>query len=111
MQAAQLLRTARRRAGLTLRELGALAGTSHSTLAAYESGSKTPNVATLDRVLEAAGFSTDVTLHRRHRGSAALPRGDELAAVLELAAEFPSRHSPTLDAPVFGRPTERADQR
>ena len=103
MDAARLLRTARHEAGLTLRELGARAGTSHSTLAAYESGSKSPNVTTLDRVLRAAGFATDVELHRRHRGSAALSRGEELAAVLELAAEFPARHAPLLEAPVFGR--------
>ena len=57
---------------------------------------------TLDRVLSAAGFESDVDLHRRHRGSAALARGDELAAVLELAEAFPARHSNSLDAPVFG---------
>ena len=103
MDAAELVKTARRRAGLTLRDLGAMAGTSHSTLAAYESGSKTPNVATLDRILHAAGFATEVTLHQRHRTSDGLTRGDELVAVLELAAAFPTRHSLVLDAPVFGR--------
>lgn len=80
-----------------------MAGTSHSTLAAYESGSKTPNVATLDRILHAAGFATEVTLHRRHRTAGGLTRGDELVAVLELAAAFPARHSQVLEAPVFGR--------
>ena len=103
MDAARLLRTARLEAGLTLRQLGTLAGTSHSTLAAYESASKSPNVATLDRVLRAAGFESDVELHRRHRGSEELTRGEELAAVLELAAEFPARHAARLEAPVFGR--------
>ncbi len=102
MDSAELLRTARRRAGLTLRELGQRAGTSHSTLAAYESGSKSPNVATLNRVLAAAGFAADVELHRRQRGSTELPRGEELAAVLELAAAFPARHADRLEMPVFG---------
>ncbi len=103
MDPAHLLRSARLEAGLTLRELGQRAGTSHSTLAAYESGSKSPNVATFNRVLRAAGFAVDVELHRRHRGTAALPKGQELAAVLELAAAFPAQHSDQLAMPVFGR--------
>lgn len=103
MDAARLLKSARHEAALTLRELGELAGTSHSTLAAYESGSKTPNVATLDRVLRAAGFAADVELHRRHRLSDGLSRGDELVAVLHLAAAFPARHADRLEAPIFGR--------
>lgn len=102
MDASQLLLSARTEAGLTLRELGELAGTSHSTLSAYEAGRKSPNVATLDRILRAAGFAADVELHQRHRGSSELSRGDELAAVLELAGEFPARHSKTLHMPVFG---------
>ena len=103
MHAATLIRTARTQAGLTLRELGDRAATSHSTLAAYESGTKTPNVATLQRVLNAAGFSVDVELHPRQRGTESLPRGHELEAVLELAAAFPARHSDRLEAPIFGR--------
>lgn len=102
MNAAHLLRSARHEAGLTLRELAERANTSHSTLAAYESGSKSPNVSTLDRVLRAAGFAVDVELQRRHRGSVDLPRGDELAAVLELAAAFPAKHHDRLQMPVFG---------
>jgi len=86
---------------MTLRELAALAATSHSTLAAYESGSKTPNTRTFLRILEAAGFAVDIELSPRHRGTAALRRGKELVAVLELAAEFPARHAPTLEAPIF----------
>ena len=104
MHAGHILREARLRAGLTLRELASQAGTSHSTLAAYESTRKSPSVATFDRVLQASGFHPDVELHRRHRGSAELPRGEELAAVLELAAAFPARHAARLDAPIFGRP-------
>lgn len=88
---------------MTLRELGERAGTSHSTLAAYESGTKSPNVSTLDRILRAAGFASDVELHRRQHGSPELPRGEELAAVLELAAAFPARHADHLEMPVFGQ--------
>lgn len=102
MDASIVLRDARSRAGLTLRELAGRADTSHSTLAAYESGSKTPNVCTLDRVLRAAGFESDVSLQRRHRADQAITRGEELAAVLDLAAAFPAERARRLAYPVFG---------
>ena len=103
MNAAVVIRTARSRADLTLRALAARAGTSHSAIAAYESGAKTPSASTLDRIVQAAGFALDRVLSPRVRGNDRLDRGTELAAVLELAAEFPARHSPTLEFPVFGR--------
>ena len=103
MDAGQLIRESRTRSGLTLRELAARAGTSHSTMSAYEHGSKIPSTATLDRIVRAAGFRLDATLRRRITQVGGLSRGDELAAVLELAAAFPARHAPTLDAPVFDR--------
>jgi transcriptional regulator with XRE-family HTH domain len=104
VDAARLIRTARRRAGLTLRELAARAHTSHSTLAAYEQARKTPNVDTLDRILTACGFRVDVTLAPRPAEVAADPaaRGRELVEVLELAEMFPARHARTLAAPRFG---------
>ena len=103
MIASILLRQVRSESGLTLRQLAAKAGTSHSTVAAYESGSKTPNVATLDRVIRAAGFEADVSLERRHRADRTVLKGEELAAVLGLAAEFPARHGNLLDCPVFAK--------
>lgn len=104
MDAARLIRRARQRAGLTLRELARRAHTSHSTLAAYEQGRKTPNVDTLDRILTACGFNVDVTLAARPTDVAADPaaRGRELVEVLELAEMFPARHARTLSAPKFG---------
>ncbi len=103
-----MVREVRRRSGLSLRALGELADTSHSTLAAYESGRKVPTAATLDRIERAAGFELDTTLCRRVRtrslgSDERVLRGAELVAVLELAQEFPARHRATLDAPVFGR--------
>ena len=94
MDAALTLRHARRSAGLSLRGLAARSGTSHATLAAYESGRVIPKVDTLDRVLRAAGFATDVTLRRRADASPdeRAAKGDELLQVLELAAQFPARH-------------------
>ncbi len=104
MDAARLIRMARRRAGLSLRELARRARTSHSTLAAYERGRKTPNVDTLDRILTACGFHVNVTLEARPADVAVDPvaRGRELVEVLDLAEMFPARHSPTLTAPKFG---------
>lgn len=61
-------------------------------------------MATLNRVVRAAGFASDIRLHHRAGGSPGeLPRGEELAAVLELAEAFPARHDPELRFPVFGR--------
>ena len=93
--AGRVLREARRRAGLSLRELASRAGTSHSTLSAYESGSKTPTVTTLERILRAAGFALDLELVPR------LDRGRELERALELAGHFPARHGPALTFPRF----------
>ncbi len=104
MKSAPLLRLVRQRAGLTLRELAGRAGTSHSTLSSYEAGRVAPTVDTLDRIVRAAGFCAEIALLPRMRGDARLPRGEELAQVLQLAAQFPARHSAVLDAPVFGRP-------
>lgn len=55
MGAGSLVRRARSRADLTLRDLASRAGTSSATLSAYETGSKDPRASTLVRILEAAG--------------------------------------------------------
>jgi transcriptional regulator with XRE-family HTH domain len=96
------LRSARLRAGLTLRELARRAGTSHATLAAYEHGRKTPTVATFDRIVRAAGFQPGVELTKCVGGADPADRGRELVQVLELAARFPARHNRTLRFPRFG---------
>lgn len=101
MVAAEVLRRCRARSGHTLRSLAEVAGTSHSTLAAYESGSKVPTVATLDRIVRAAGFALDAELAPRRTQVDGLSRGAELAAVLRLAGAFPTRHEATLTYPPF----------
>jgi transcriptional regulator with XRE-family HTH domain len=55
MDAARVLRQARRRAGLTQRDLAAWAGVPQSRVAKIESGAVIPRVDTLDRLLEACG--------------------------------------------------------
>jgi len=102
--AARVLRDARMRAGLSLRELARRAGTSHPTLVAYEAGRKSPSVATFLRILDACGFAVDFELSPRVRWQDGIPRGEELEAVLALAAEFPARTSRRMSYPVFPRP-------
>ena len=104
MDAARTLRVARRRSGLSLRELAPRPGTSHATISAYEAGRVTPSVDTLDRIVRAAGFSVAPSLERRVGDEDGDPaaRGRELEEVLELAGLFPARHAPTLEMPIFG---------
>ena len=85
MDAAVLLRSARVQAGLTLRQLAAAAQTSHSTLAAYETGAKCPTVETLNRIVEAAGFRLEGHLADPAERFDREARGRELADVLDLA--------------------------
>jgi transcriptional regulator with XRE-family HTH domain len=103
VDAAVVLRRARFRARLTLRELATRAGTSHSTLAAYEQGRKVPSAGTLARIVRAAGYELTVELAPAVGGPDRAARGRELATVLELAEQFPARHAPMLEFPVFPR--------
>lgn len=103
MDASALLRRARSSAGLSLRVLAERAGTSHSTLAAYEAGRKEPSITTLERLLRAAGFELGVEMRPCVGGSDREARGRELAEVLNLAEQFPARHTRRLQYPVFGR--------
>ena len=105
MEAARTLRRARADAGLSLRALAERAGTCHATLAAYEAGRAVPRVDTLDRILRAAGYATDIdvawrpdaTDFERHA------KGDELLQAIELASMFPARHTRRLRYPRFPR--------
>ena len=100
---ARLLSAARRRSGLGLRELARRAGTSHATLHAYERGDKEPRVDTVERIARAAGFALELALTgRADPEDQRVAKGEELHQALLLAAAFPARHRPRLDAPVFG---------
>ncbi len=57
MDAAVILKAARRRAGLTQTQLAERAATTQSAIAAYEGGSKQPSMATLNRLVTGAGLS------------------------------------------------------
>lgn len=51
-----LIRTLRARVGLTQQELAATAGTSQSTIAAYESGTKSPTLRTVENLVGSLGL-------------------------------------------------------
>ncbi len=88
MDAARTLRRVRLEARLSLRALAERAGTSHATLAAYEARRAVPRVDTLDRILRAAGYATDIDVARRADATDVerSAKGEELREALELAA-------------------------
>ena len=92
MRAHRVLREARRRAGLTQRLLAQRAGTSHSTLAAYESGAKVPSTETLDRIVRAAGFELRAELIPLDPFEDRVAHSERVIEVLELAQELPTEH-------------------
>ena len=57
--AGRMLRHARRRAGLTQRQLSARVGIPQETIARIEAGRVDPRVGTLDRLLEGCGFGLE----------------------------------------------------
>lgn len=68
-----LIRGARHAAGITQLELADRAGTAQPAVAAYESGGKTPNLATLERLLGACEHDIEVLARpRMRRGAASL---------------------------------------
>lgn len=62
MDAAGLISSARRHARVTQTELADRAGTSQAAVSAYESGRRSPSVATLERLLAACGLRAQVSL-------------------------------------------------
>lgn len=61
-RAGALVAAARLQADLTQARLAELAGTTQPTISAYERGAKAPDLATLERILEAAGFELRMSL-------------------------------------------------
>jgi hypothetical protein len=103
MDAAAIIRQARSTSGLSLRELAERAGTSYSTLSAYENGRKSPRLDTLERIVRAAGASLSGSLEVGIERRNGLDRDDELFMVLDLAESLPQRRpAATLDVPRFG---------
>jgi transcriptional regulator with XRE-family HTH domain len=63
--ASELVRSARRAAGLTQAELADKLGTSQGAVARLERTSANPTIATLDRVLQATGHRLDLAVSAR----------------------------------------------
>jgi len=103
MDVADTIRAARLDAGLTQTQLAERSGTSQATLSAYEHGRKKPSAETLSRILAAAGVRLATEPASRPvltPGPGRLEKlADTLGQVIELAAELPTRHSPTLTYP------------
>lgn len=58
--AGRMVRYARRRAGLTQRQLAAASGVPQETIARIEVGRVDPRIGTVDRLLEASGMGLEV---------------------------------------------------
>jgi transcriptional regulator with XRE-family HTH domain len=70
---ARLIKDARRDAGITQLQMARRAGTAQPAVAAYESGARTPTVATLERLLDACEHDLEMqALPRVRRGAASL---------------------------------------
>ena len=60
VQGGHLIREARRRAGLTQRELAARVGTTQSAIARIEAGDSSPSLERVVRLVRACGFDLDL---------------------------------------------------
>ena len=73
MEIAGLIKGARQSAGITQLQMADRAGTAQPAVAAYESGARTPTLATLGRLLHACEHDLEVTASpRTRRGAASL---------------------------------------
>jgi len=73
IDAATLLRDARRKAALTQADLARRAHTAQSAVAAYETGARNPSLGTLERLLGACAQDVDLIVRpRMRRGAASL---------------------------------------
>jgi hypothetical protein len=104
MEPGELLRTVRRRQGMSQDEVARRAGTSQPVISAYENGRRDPTVGTLRRLVQATGEQLVVTA--RARSSDLPPAADldehahRLLDVLSLADAVPHRpRARTLRAP------------
>jgi transcriptional regulator with XRE-family HTH domain len=99
-----LLRTVRRRRGLSQAELARRAGTSQPVISAYEHGRRDPTVGTLRRLIEATGerlqLGADLPPTDLPPPGTAEEHARRLLDVLSIADAVPvRRRTPTLRAP------------
>jgi uncharacterized protein len=107
VNAALLLIEARRRSGLSRRELARRGRTSASTLSAYESGASVPSVATLARLLRAAGFRAEASL-RPAQEDDEQDRVEKIEALFAFVNVLPRGERGPLTFPAFRTPKANA---
>jgi predicted nucleotidyltransferase/DNA-binding XRE family transcriptional regulator len=108
---ARLIRESRTAAGLTQAELARRAGTSQPAIAAYEAGDKVPRVATLERLLHAAGASLEVDRPRSvsERGRLRRLLHEHRDEILELASRHHGTNVRVFGSVARGEETGRSD--
>jgi transcriptional regulator with XRE-family HTH domain len=126
MEITTLIRGARQAAGITQLELAARAGTAQPAVAAYESGAKAPNLATLERLLGACEHDIEVLAHPRvRRGAASLAElsqtieedlkqdqeADALRLLFGFADDFRGSSRPGRIALLRDEPSDTGDER
>lgn len=117
MTAGAVLRQARRRAGLTQRDVATRAGVQQSVVSAYESGGREPSLATLSALVEACGLSLELHLGESTATSGAPPRSGPVgrrlsrrrAAVLAVAARHGMSELQVFGSVARGEDTDASD--
>ena len=122
MDAGVVIRAARRRAGLTQKELARRSATTQSAVAAYEGGAKQPSVATLNRLVAAADCAVawslgparslvhatvDAIAHSLHAGG----EQEALRLAADLWTELASMPTPTVTMEIEADPGSTGDRR
>ncbi len=108
---AQLIREARSATGMTQTELAKRARTSQSAIAAYESGAKIPTVATLERLLRAAGTELTAIPTRGGQRTTRLSRllHERRQRIVEVAADHHASNVRVFGSVARGEETDRSD--
>src|SRR5688500_15364491 len=99
MDAALLIRTCRRRAGLSQRDLARRADTSAAAVCLYERGERVPRVDTLARLIAASGATLELVAARSPIDVDA--NGRELVELLALADDLPQRSGREIESTPF----------
>jgi transcriptional regulator with XRE-family HTH domain len=108
MDAATLLRRARKRSGLTQREVAARAGLTQPVVAAYEAGRRQPTIPMLEKLLAACGEELDV----QTRPALRLPDPARANRILLAIADLPNAmHLPPVTKPLSFPPLPRLERR
>ena len=94
--AAELIREARREAGLTQTDVARRAGTSQAAIARYEAGRASPSVLTLERILRVTGNQLSLARVPARRTDLSTPQGVTLRKhrkqVLDMARSCGARN-------------------